>query len=70
MIKILVNGEITELTENLNLDNVLQRTFSPPQHQVGFAVAVNNDFVCKSQYAATALLEGDSIDVFFPIQGG
>jgi sulfur carrier protein len=37
---------------------------------MSFALALNSDFVNKSQYASTRLNDGDSIDVLFPIHGG
>jgi sulfur carrier protein len=39
--------------------------FSPP-----FAVAINLQFVPKTQYAHTALNAGDQIEVISPITGG
>ena len=35
-----------------------------------FAVAVNGNFVGKADYDQTLLKNGDSLDVFQPIQGG
>lgn len=35
-----------------------------------FAVAVNTQFVPKSQYALQPLAAGDRIDIIFPVTGG
>ncbi len=39
-------------------------------HQSTFAVALNGDFVGKSDYDSTMVKNGDSLDVLLPIQGG
>ncbi|MEI6894632.1 MAG: sulfur carrier protein ThiS [Colwellia sp.] len=40
------------------------------QQQSTFAVALNGDFVGRSDYDATLVKCGDSLDILQPIQGG
>lgn len=79
--KIHINGEPLNLengasieengkTKDTNVADVLQQYLSQKQQELSFAVALNSDFVNKSQYASTLLKDGDSIDVLFPIHGG
>jgi sulfur carrier protein len=79
--KIHINGEPLNLENGGNIDendkpksanvaDALQQYLSQKQQEMSFAVALNSDFVNKSQYANTLLKDGDSIDVLFPIHGG
>ena len=62
---VVFNGEITQLnTPNLREFIVAKGAKEP------FAVAVNGEFVPRSQCADTELKAGDSIDLLSPIQGG
>lgn len=64
--KVEINGQSTQLdgVQSL-LEVVLQFGASQP-----FALAVNGDFVPKSEHQAYQLNEGDKVDVLSPIQGG
>ncbi|MBU2919073.1 MAG: sulfur carrier protein [Psychrosphaera sp.] len=74
--KIHINGEPLNLQQTNNKDlapnitDALRQYLSPKQQEMSFALALNSDFVNKSQYASTRLNDGDSIDVLFPIHGG
>lgn len=79
--KIHINGEPLNLENGANIEgngkakdtsvaDALQQYLSQKQQEMSFAVALNSDFVNKSQYAFTLLKDGDSIDVLFPIHGG
>lgn len=72
--KIHINGEPLELeslsNKGASVADALQQYLSAKQQQMSFAVALNGDFVSKSQYALTLVKDGDSIDVLFPIHGG
>jgi sulfur carrier protein len=79
--KIYINGEPLNLENGGNIEendkpksasvaDALQQYLSEKQQEMSFAVALNSDFVNKSQYASTLLKDGDSIDVLFPIHGG
>ena len=69
--KIHINGEPLNLEnantqENANakdtsVADALQQYLSQKQQEMSFAVALNSDFVNKSQYAFTLLKDGDSI---------
>ncbi|MBX2859476.1 MAG: sulfur carrier protein ThiS [Cellvibrionaceae bacterium] len=63
---ITVNGEAVELKELTSLDQFMR------QHaQDGpTAVAVNGQFVPKSQYRETNIQAGDAIEIVAPMQGG
>lgn len=64
--QVLVNQIPHELPDGSTLAHALETGgFQPP-----FAVAVNLQFVPKTQYAATPLNAGDQIEVISPITGG
>ncbi len=67
MIKISVNGEIKEVSENLNVKELIQALEYNTQ---GFAVAVNTIFVAIDSYEKTIIMDGDTIDILAPVQGG
>jgi len=67
MIKVSVNGEVKEIEENLNVDQMIEAL----EYKVkGFAVAVNTTFVPIAKYDKTIIKEGDTIDILAPVQGG
>ena len=64
--QVLINQTPHELPDGSTLAQALAAGgFRPP-----FAVAVNLQFVPKTQYAATPLDPGDQIEVISPITGG
>jgi len=67
MIKVSVNGELKELNENLNVNQMIEALAYKTK---GFAVAVNTTFVPIAKYADTMIKEGDTIDILAPVQGG
>ncbi|PCI55044.1 MAG: thiamine biosynthesis protein ThiS [Gammaproteobacteria bacterium] len=66
-----INGKAYSLSDEIhsNVSSALTLHFIEPQ-QSTFAVALNGDFVGKSDYDTTQLNNGDSLDVLLPIQGG
>jgi len=67
MIKVSVNGEIKELEEGLNINELITAL----DYKIkGFAVAVNTSFVSIKNYETTIIKDGDSIDILAPVQGG
>ena len=67
MINVLLNGENAELPVELSLAQaIVQWGYS----EGPFAVALNERFVARSDYAGTVLSNGDHIDIVSPIQGG
>lgn len=72
MVNISVNDKITQLPQTLALSEFLngwQQTDTGDSQQA-FAVAVNGEFVPRSQYASTTLQDGDAIDIVSPVGGG
>lgn len=67
MINIVLNGETSNLQNSQALDIALREW----GYQDGcYAVAVNETFVPRSQYAQRQINEGDRIDVVSPLEGG
>ena len=67
MIKVSVNGEIKEVSENMNVNELI---IALGYTIKGFAVAVNTTFVAIDTYANTIIKENDEIDILAPVQGG
>ena len=66
-----INGELHafEAGQVETLAHALALFFNG-QAQSTFALALNGNFVGKSDYASTPVSSGDSIDIMLPIQGG
>ena len=60
-----INGDI-HTTKHTQLGDVLATLDIGDQ----FAVAVNGEFVPKSQHASTILSNGDTLDIVTPVGGG
>ena len=60
-----INGEVANTEQSVLADIVEQYGAKPP-----YALAVNGDFVPKSEYSSFQVNEGDLIDVVSPIFGG
>lgn len=67
MISIYLNTEKILLDEVQSLDTILIKHGYVDQY---FAVAINQHFIPRTQYANTFLKEGDKIEMVFPMQGG
>ncbi len=67
MIKVSVNGDIKEISENLNVHELIDALGYKVK---GFAVAVNTTFVAINTYESTLINENDQIDILAPVQGG
>ena len=63
---ILINGQSVTVNDNTSLTQALSQFGARPP----FAVAVNGDFVPRSQCVVAELKEGDQIELLSPIQGG
>ena len=70
MIQITLDGKLIE-SEFDNLQ-VLLNNCSAVSHLLGkkYAIALNQNFVPKSEYPVTQLRHKDNLDIFIPIQGG
>ncbi len=64
--KITINGQHFELADSTNVAQGLTQ-FAAKEP---FAVALNGQFIPRSQCDTTLLNEGDSIELLSPIQGG
>ena len=65
--KLSVNGEIKEFNrERLMLNELLEEM----QFGKGVAVALNETFVLRTNYAKTDINDGDRLDILSPVQGG
>lgn len=66
-----INGKTYSLSHetHISVNSALALHFIEPQ-QSTFAVALNGDFVGKTDYDVTMVKNGDSLDVLQPIQGG
>ena len=67
MIKIQLNGQTQEVSENLRLDKLLKRLMINPQQ---VAVAKNLEVIVPSELACTILKDGDEIEIFHAVGGG
>lgn len=63
---IMINGISLTVDDTLDLRELLQQQ----GFQGSFALAINGEFVPKSDYANTPLHPGDALDVLTPISGG
>ncbi|MEU8032542.1 sulfur carrier protein ThiS [Streptomyces sp. NPDC049099] len=66
-LSISVNGERREIVPGTALDTVVRSLVAAPS---GVAAAVNETVVPRAQWAATALAEGDRVEVLTAVQGG
>jgi sulfur carrier protein len=62
-----VNGRPRELAAGATVATVVASLTSATE---GVAVAVNEDVVPRAAWAATALAEGDRIEILTAVQGG
>lgn len=66
MFNISLNGEQQSLQEPTSLQQAIEQW--QPKHP--FAIAINGDFVPRSQYPHRALNADDNIDIVHPVAGG
>ncbi|MFT6249140.1 MAG: sulfur carrier protein [Cognaticolwellia sp.] len=66
-----INGKAYSLGHevHISVSAALTLHFIKPQRST-FAVALNGDFVGKTDYDTVMVKNGDSLDVLLPIQGG
>jgi len=67
MIKVSVNGEIKEISDNLNIKELIEELDYKTK---GFAIAINTTFVALVNYENNIIKDGDMIDILAPVQGG
>ncbi|MFJ5970856.1 sulfur carrier protein ThiS [Streptomyces sp. NPDC093060] len=66
-VTISVNGERREVAPGTALDALVKTLTVAPS---GVAAAVNETVVPRTQWATTALAEGDRVEVLTAVQGG
>jgi sulfur carrier protein len=66
-VTITVNGEPREIADSATLDTVLE-TFGVRRD--GTAVALNDDVVPRARHGATALRDGDRLEIIVAVAGG
>ena len=67
MITVWLNNEQKQLEDSTCLTEALAQ-WQPPGE--GFAIAINEAFIPRADYAATQLRDGDQIELLVPMQGG
>jgi sulfur carrier protein len=69
MMKIIINGKLTELPHTLTLAELLAQN-GVTAEQKGIAVAYNDEVVMKSQWHKLTVQEGDRLEIVRATQGG
>tara|TARA_B110000881_G_scaffold215044_1_gene228452 strand:- start:739 stop:954 length:216 start_codon:yes stop_codon:yes gene_type:complete len=69
---IFINGQSYKTADLITntLQSALFLFLTDEQQKQSYAVALNGEFIGKSDYSLTKINSRDSIDVLFPIQGG
>lgn len=65
--QIMLNGQAHQAPDAASLAEVVRAV---SDRETGIAVALNSDVVPRSAWPATAVAEGDRIDVVTAVQGG
>lgn len=65
-ITVTINGQKQALNDTVSIAALLERRCQ----SAGVAVAINGEFVPKSQHAAHILHDADDIEIVAPMQGG
>ncbi len=65
--KILVNGKPQEASGGITIKDILAKMGADTRY---LAVAVNGDFVPRSEHGKTEIRDGDDIEVVSPQAGG
>jgi sulfur carrier protein len=66
-VTIQVNGEARDVADGATLDSLLDAI---GVRRDGTAVALNDDVVPRARHAATALREGDRLEIIVAVAGG
>jgi len=62
-----VNGEVRQFSSVQVVDDILRELGYDAKK---IAVAVNGEFVPRSQYASRIVHDGESVEIVAPVQGG
>ena len=66
MITIRINGEAQTVNDTVSVEALLERR----GQKAGVAIAINGEFVPRSQHCTRILQEGDDMEIVAPMQGG
>jgi sulfur carrier protein len=66
-VKVTINGEPREIPAGTSLAQLIRQV---TDQQTGIAVAVNGEVVPRRAWPATALADGDQVEVVTAVQGG
>ena len=69
MVTISINDETRQFPQPVSLDDLLQ-DYRARHPDLAFAIAVNGEFVPRTQYAQVQLQHGDTLDIVNPVGGG
>ena len=67
MIEVIVNGVRTEVSNEMNVKEVIKEL---KYRKKGFALALNGTFVALATYETIIIRDNDSIEILAPVQGG
>jgi sulfur carrier protein len=67
--RIYLNGEELEVPEGITISELI-KSLNIQMREVGFAVAVNEEVVPKSNYESYKLSEGDRVEIVHLVGGG
>jgi sulfur carrier protein len=69
-VQVWVNGERRRLASGTTLDRLVAELLAATAGPGGIAAAVNETVIPRGQWPATALAEGDRVEVLTAVQGG
>jgi len=69
MVTISINNETRQFPQPVHLEELL-RDYRERNPELAFAVAVNGEFVPRTQYPQVQLQDGDTLDIVNPVGGG
>lgn len=69
MVTISINDELQHFPSPPPLRELL-RAYGSANPDTAFAVAVNGEFVPRTQYDGVTLIHGDTLDIVAPVGGG
>ena len=72
MLKVSLNDMAVDIAPNTSLADALKQMTGREGIETGarFVIAVNKEFVPRSDYAVVVLQDGDEIDLVRPVWGG
>lgn len=69
MVTISINDELRQFPQPQTLRELVQH-YRAENPDTAFAIAVNGEFVPRTQYDAVLLKHGDTLDIVSPVGGG